>query len=241
MREVRAGQQASCCAAADSVAMGKYLRVIYLLSFRAPAVTTSEVATRLGVAAPSVSAMLRRLGAAGLITSAGAGGIVLSEHAERHAREVVRRHRLIETFLVQAAGMSWDEVHDEAEALQDAASDRLIERIDAALGHPHRDPHGDPIPPAAGQPADDYAEDWSPALAGVPVGQSFKVDRVCDDDSAALQYLAGLGVRPGVLLRVLEREPFGGPLWVEIEGEAEGGRRALGAPLTQLVHGVVAG
>jgi DtxR family transcriptional regulator, Mn-dependent transcriptional regulator len=225
MREGRAGQKASCCAAADSVAMGKYLRVIYLLSFRAPAVTTSEVAARLGVAAPSVSAMLRRLGAAGLITSSGAGGIVLSEHAQRHAREVVRRHRLIETFLVQAAGMSWDEVHDEAEALQDAVSGRLIERIDAALGHPHRDPHGDPIPPAAGQPADDYAEDWSPALAGVRAGQSFRVDRISDEDSAALQYLAGLGVRPGVLVRVLEREPFGGPLWVEVEGC----RRALGA------------
>lgn len=217
--------------------MGKYLRVIYLLSFKAPSVTTSEVAARLGVAAPSVSAMLRRLGTAGLITSSGAGGIVLSEHARRHAREVVRRHRLIETFLVQAAGMSWDEVHDEAEALQDVVSGRLIDRIDTALGHPRRDPHGDPIPPPAGEPADDYAEDWSPALAGVPVGKVFRVDRVSDEDSAALQYLAGLGVRPGVLLRVLEREPFGGPLWVEVGGQ----RRALGAPLTQLVHGVVAG
>lgn len=217
--------------------MGKYLRVIYLLSFKAPSVTTSEVAARLGVAAPSVSAMLRRLGTAGLITSSGAGGIVLSEHARRHAREVVRRHRLIETFLVQAAGMSWDEVHHEAEALQDVVSGRLIDRIDTALGHPRRDPHGDPIPPPAGEPADDYAEDWSPALAGVPVGKVFRVDRVSDEDSAALQYLAGLGVRPGVLLRVLEREPFGGPLWVEVGGQ----RRALGAPLTQLVHGVVAG
>src|SRR5579859_3084008 len=109
----------ACCAAAASAAMGKYLRVIYLLSFKGPCVTTSEVAARLGVAAPSVSAMLRRLDASGLITAAGPAG------------EVVRRHRLIETFLVQAAGMSWDEVHDEAEALQDAASDRLIERIDA--------------------------------------------------------------------------------------------------------------
>lgn len=225
----------ACCAAAASATMGKYLRVIYLLSFKGPCVTTSEVAARLGVAAPSVSAMLRRLDTAGLITAAGPAGIVLSEHAERHAREVVRRHRLIETFLVQAAGMSWDEVHDEAEALQDAASDRLIERIDATLGHPLRDPHGDPIPPAAGQPAEGYAEEWSPALDGAPAGATFWVDRISDEDSAALQYLAGLGVRPGVLLRVLEREPFGGPLWVEVGGQ----RRALGSPLTQLVHGVV--
>ena len=226
----------ACCAAAASAAMGKYLRVVYLLSFKGPCVTTSEVAARLGVAAPSVSAMLRRLDAAGLITASGAGGIVLSQHAERHARDVVRRHRLIETFLVQAAGMSWDEVHEEAEALQDAVSDRLIERIDAALGHPHRDPHGDPIPQPADGPADGYTEDWSPSLTGVSAGQSFWVDRISDEDSTALQYLAGLGVRPGVVLRVLDREPFGGPLWVEVGGQ----RRALGTPLTQLVHGVVA-
>ena len=225
----------ACCAAAASAAMGKYLRVIYLLSFKAQCVTTSEVALRLGVAAPSVSAMLRRLDAAGLLTASGAGGIVLSDHAERHARDVVRRHRLIETFLVQAAGMSWDEVHHEAEALQDVVSDRLIERIDATLGHPHRDPHGDPIPQPCDGSADGYAEEWSPALAGVPAGQSFRVDRISDEDSAALQYLAGLGVRPGVVLEVLDREPFGGPVWVEVGGQ----RRALGAPLTQLVHGVV--
>jgi DtxR family Mn-dependent transcriptional regulator len=225
----------ACCAAAASTAMGKYLRVIYLLSFKAQCVTTSEVAARLGVAAPSVSAMLRRLDAAGLLTASGAGGIVLSDHAERHARDVVRRHRLIETFLVQAAGMSWDEVHHEAEALQDVVSDRLIERIDATLGHPHRDPHGDPIPQPSDGSADGYAEEWSPALAGVPAGQSFRIDRISDEDSTALQYLAGLGVRPGVVLQVLDREPFGGPVWVEVGGQ----RRALGGPLTQLVHGVV--
>jgi len=175
--------------------------------------------------------MLHRLGAAGLLAASGSGGITLSEHGQWHAREMVRRHRLIETFLVQAAGMSWDEVHDEAEALQHAVSDLLIERIDAVLGRPRRDPHGDPIP----QPAADYIEDWSPALAGVAVGELFRVDRVSDEDSAALQYLAGLGVRPGVVLRVQDREPFGGPLWVEVGGQ----RHAMGIPLAQLVHGVV--
>ncbi len=211
--------------------MGKYLRVIYLLAFRAPPVLTSDVAARLGVAPPSVSAMLHRLGAAGLLAASGSGGIMLSEHGQWHAREMVRRHRLIETFLVQAARMSWDEVHDEAEALQHAASDLLIDRIDAALGHPQQDPHGDPIP----QPAADYIEDWPPDLADVAAGEWFRVDRVSDEDSAALQYLASLGVRPGVVLRVLEREPFGGPLWVEVGGQ----RRAMGTALTHLVHGVV--
>jgi DtxR family transcriptional regulator, Mn-dependent transcriptional regulator len=226
-----AGRGSSCCAAARSEAMGRYLRVIYLLSFRAPPVLTGDVAARLGVAAPSVSAMLRRLGAAGLLAASGSGGIALSEHGQRHAREVVRRHRLIETFLVRAVGMSWDEVHEEAEALQQVVSDLLIDRIDAALGYPRRDPHGDPIPQRSG----DHVEDWPPALAGIAAGTCFRVDRVSDEDSAALHYLAEMGIRPGVVLRVLEREPFGGPLWVEVGAQ----RRAMGAPLTRLVHGVI--
>ena len=150
MMAVSAGRGSSCCGAARSEAMSRYLRVIYLLGFKAPPVSTSDVAARLGVAPPSVSAMLRRLDAAGLLAGSGSGGITLTEHGQRHARDVIRRHRLIETFLVQAAGMSWDEVHDEAEALQHAVSDLLVERIDAALGHPRRDPHGDPIPQPEG-------------------------------------------------------------------------------------------
>ena len=230
MRVAPAERGSSCCDAARSDAMDKYLRVIYVLSFKAPPVLTSAVAARLGVAAPSVSAMLHRLGVAGLLAGSGGGGIVLSDHGQRHAREVVRRHRLIESFLVEAAGMSWDEVHEEAEALQHAVSDLLVDRIDAALGHPRRDPHGDPIPPPSGE----HIEDWPPALADAAAGGRFRVDRVSDEDSAALRYLASLGVRPGVVLRVLEREPFGGPLWIEIGGQ----RRALGTPAARLVHGV---
>jgi DtxR family Mn-dependent transcriptional regulator len=109
-------------------------------------------------------------------------------------------------------------------------SDLLVDRIDAALGHPRRDPHGDPIPPPSGE----HVEDWPPALADAAAGGRFRVDRVSDEDSAALRYLASLGVRPGVVLRVLEREPFGGPLWIEIGGQ----RRALGTPAARLVHGV---
>jgi DtxR family Mn-dependent transcriptional regulator len=211
--------------------MEKYLRAIYLLSFKAPPVSTSQVAARLGVAPPSVSAMLRRLGAAGLLSASGSAGIALSEHGESHATDVIRRHRLIETFLVRAVGMRWDEVHAEAEALQYAASELLIERIDSVLGHPQRDPHGDPIP----LPSGDHVEDWSPPLADAPEGASFQVDRVSDEESTALRYLAGLGIGPGVKLRVAEQEPFGGPLWVEIGGR----RHALGTQLTHLVHGVV--
>jgi DtxR family transcriptional regulator, Mn-dependent transcriptional regulator len=225
-----AGTRTVCCDAARSEAMGKYLRAIYLLGFKSPRVSTSDVAARLGVAPPSVSAMLRRLDAAGLLAASGSSGIMLSEHGQRHAREVLRRHRLIEAFLVQSAGMGWDEVHEEAEALQLVVSDLLIDRIDAALGHPDRDPHGDPIP----QPTGDHVEDWPPALADAAEGASFRVERVSDEDSTALRYLGELGIRPGVVLRVLEREPFGGPQWVEVGGQ----RRAMGAQLTHLVHGV---
>ena len=231
MCRMMAGRAGGCCDAARSEAMGKYLRVIYLLSFKAPPVLTCDVAARLGVAPPSVSAMLRRLAAAGLLGGSGSGGITLSDHGRDHAREMVRRHRLIETFLVQAAGMSWDEVHDEAEALQHAVSGLLIERIDAALGYPCRDPHGDPIPPPSGE----HVEDWSPALADAGIGAYLEVDRVSDEDSGALAYLAGLGIRPGVVVRVVAREPFGGPLWVEAGGQ----RRAIGVPLASLVHGVI--
>jgi len=231
MNSAPVGRRFSCCDLERSEAMERYLRAIYLLTFRAPPVSTSDVAALLGVAPPSVSAMLRRFEAAGLLAAAGSAGIALSEHGERHATNVIRRHRLIETFLVRAAGMRWDEVHAEAEALQHAASELLIDRIDSVLGHPRRDPHGDPIPPPSG----DHVEDWSPALADAPEGARFRVDRVSDEESAALRYLAGLGIGPGVMLRVLDREPFGGPLWVEIGGR----RRALGTQLTYLVHGVV--
>jgi len=211
--------------------MEKYLRAIYLLSFKAPPVSTSQLAARLGVAPPSVSAMLRRLADVGLLAASGSTGIVLTEHGDRHAMNVIRRHRLIETFLVRAAGMRWDEVDAEAEALQHAASELLIDRIDSVLGYPERDPHGDPIPPSSG----DHLEHWSPPLAEAPDGANFQVNRVSDEESAALRYLAGLGIGPGVTLRVLEREPFGGPLWVDVGGQ----RRALGTQLTYLVHGVV--
>jgi DtxR family transcriptional regulator, Mn-dependent transcriptional regulator len=231
MSPVPAQRTLPCCDLERSEAMEKYLRAIYLLSFKAPPVSTSQVAARLGVAPPSVSAMLRRLGAAGLLSASGSAGIALSEHGERHATNVIRRHRLIETFLVRAVGMRWDEVHAEAEALQHAASELLIERIDSVLGHPQRDPHGDPIPLASG----DHVEDWSPPLADAPEGARFQVDRVSDEESTALRYLAGLGIGPGVTLRVAEQEPFGGPLWVEVGGR----RRALGTQLTHLVHGVV--
>jgi DtxR family Mn-dependent transcriptional regulator len=212
-----------------SEAVEGYLKSIFGLSTSGAAVTTSAVAAQLGIAAPSVSAMLKRLEASDLITRSDDHRIGLTEHGERHALGIVRRLRLVEVFLTEVLGVPWDEVNAEAEILEHAVSARLEERIDAFLGHPTRDPHGDPIPPSSGQ----HVEDWGSPLTAAPPGSRFLVERVSDRDSAVLRHLALLGVRPGAVLGVIECEPFGGPLWVDIDGR----RQPLGSELVQDLHG----
>jgi len=219
----------SCCAISHTPVVEDYLKAIFALSSHGGGATTSELAGCLGVAPPTVSAMLRRLEANGLIRRSDDHRIGLTEHGERHALGVVRRHRLVEAFLARVLGVPWDEVHAEAEVLEHAISARLEERMDIFLDHPTHDPHGDPIPPPSGQ----HVETWASPLAGAAPDSRFVVERVSDRDSAVLRYLAGLGVRPGAVLAVLEWSPFGGPLWVEIDGQ----RHPLGAGLVQTVHG----
>ncbi len=220
----------SCCGIAQSVAVEDYLKTIFVRSGRGDAATTSFLANRLAVAPPTVSAMLKRLDAAGLIVrSTDHHRIVLTPHGEVHARGVVRRHRLLEAFLATTLDLRWDEVDAEADLLEHAISDRLLERIDAFLGHPALDPHGDPIP----RPDRQHLEAWPPALSRVSVPSRFRVERVSDRDSAALRYLARLGIRPGTVLDVLERSPFDGPLWVQVDGA----RHGLGPALAEVVHG----
>lgn len=210
-------------------AVEDYLKAIYALTTSGEGATTSHIAQRLGVASPTVSGMVKRLEADQLVARAGAGAISLTPAGEREALRVVRRHRLLETFLAEVVGVPWDEVHDEAEILEHALSDRLEERIDALLDHPSYDPHGDPIPSRDGH----HTEDWADPLDATPPGARFRVERVSDRDSAALRYLASLGIRPGVVLEVGEREPFGGPQWVTVADE----RLALGQQLARLLHG----
>ena len=175
--------------------------------------------------------MIKRLESLQLLERRKGSGVRLTAQGEHAALRIVRRHRLLETFLARVLGMTWDEVHAEAELLEHALSDRLEERIDIALGHPTHDPHGDPIPPRHGR----HKEAWGRRLDGVPAGDRFRVERVSDRDSAALRHLGVLGVVPGALIEVEELAPFGGPQWVKIDGQ----RHALGAPLTRLVHGRV--
>jgi DtxR family Mn-dependent transcriptional regulator len=169
------------------------LRTVFVRSGRSEPVSTSALADELHVSPPTVSIMLKRLTTAGLLRRTDGHLAALTEHGAAHARDVVRRHRLLEAFLAQELDVPWDEVHAEADALEHAVSDRLIDRIDRHLGRPDRDPHGDPIPRGTGG----LDEGWGVRLDAAPDGSAFDVERVYDRDSAALRYLAGLGPSAG--------------------------------------------
>lgn len=172
--------------------------------------------------------MVKRLSELGLLTHEPYRGAMLTEEGRRQAVRVIRRHRLIEAYLVAFLGYTWDSVHDEAERLEHAASDELVERMADALDHPTVDPHGDPIPDAHG--AVDRPD--LTALAEVPIGAAAVVRRVGTSDAERLRYLAGVGLVPGARLRVLDREPFNGPVTLEVAGRSQ----VLGAELAGLVH-----
>lgn len=204
-----------------------YLKAIYVLQSYGREVTTSGIAARLGVAPPSVSAMVKRLAAEGLVGHHPYREVRLTDAGEKAALGVVRRHRLVETYLHEALGLPWDEVHDEAEVLEHAVSERVVDAMDAALGHPARDPHGDPIPPRRGR----HREICDAALASVAPGARVRVERVSDHDPAVLRHLAAINVVPGAEMVVEGRDPFGGPVWVVAGND----RRALGQELVESI------
>lgn len=212
--------------------MEDYLKAIFRLEADTGVVTTTAVAGRLGVAGGSASGMVGRLEAAGLVARHADHHITLTEPGRLAALRVVRRHRLIETFLHTIVGVPWHEVHAEAEVLEHALSDRLEARIDELLGHPRTDPHGDPIPPVDGR---GHAEAWAQRLSEVPVGATLHVERVSDQDPEALVYLAELGLRPGAMVRVERIDPFDGPVWVELAGTSH----ALSPTLARIISGSV--
>ncbi|MFT4164653.1 MAG: metal-dependent transcriptional regulator [Microlunatus sp.] len=159
-------------------------------------VTVGYLANRLGLAPSSVSETVRKLTERGLLTHARYGAISLTADGERVALGMVRKHRLIETFLVDYLGYGWDEVHDEAEVLEHAVSDTFIDRLDAKLGHPRVDPHGDPIPSADRSLADQP----DTRLDDVPAGTQVRIDRVSDEDPELLRQLAESGIAIGELV-----------------------------------------
>lgn len=194
-----------------------YLKAIYRLSPEGRAASTSEIAHLLELSPPSVSGMVKRLSELGLLEHLPYKGVQLTAEGRRAALRMVRRHRLIEAYLVEFLGYSWDVVHEEAERLEHAVSDKLVERMAAALGHPTVDPHGDPIPTADGS----VEELASTPLAALQVGDIAEIVRVAEGESERLRYLATLGLRPGAVVTVLDRQPFGGPLTIETRGEVQ--------------------
>ena len=200
----------------NSEAIEDYAKAIYALASRSSGpVGTSELARRLGVTPATATAMLKRLDERGLVRHQPYRGVTLTTEGERVALEVIRHHRLLESFLAEALGMPWDRVHAEAEVLEHYISEDLEELIAAKLGQPSHDPHGDPIPgPDLHAPGDD----GSRPLGDVASGEGATFSRVSDSDPAMLRYLADRGIRPGVKLTVAGRQPFGGPLLVEVEG-----------------------
>jgi DtxR family transcriptional regulator, Mn-dependent transcriptional regulator len=212
-----------------SDAVQDYSKAIWSLAQRSTQpVSTSAIAERLEVSPASASAMVKRLESIGLAAREPYHGVRLTRAGERVALEVLRHHRLLELYLAEALGMSWDRVHEEAEVLEHAISPELSELIAAKLGNPTRDPHGDPIPTANGE----IDEVPTRSLAELRPGERGRFTRVSDSNSDMLRYLSERGIGPGDELQCVGREPFGGPLTVF----ANGREHALGDLLTRAMR-----
>ena len=213
--------------AANTAAVEDYAKAIYALARRGGGrVGTSALADRLGVSPGTVTAMLKRMAEMGLVEHERYRGVALTDAGERVALEVIRHHRLIESYLADALGMPWDKVHDEAEVLEHYISEELEERIAAALGDPSHDPHGDPIPDRRLSLS---ADDAGVALADLDPGENGTFSRVSDSDPEMLRYLDERGIRPGARVAVQDREPFGGALMIVVDGTAH----AIGVELAR--------
>jgi DtxR family transcriptional regulator, Mn-dependent transcriptional regulator len=201
--------------AANTEAVEDYAKAIHALGAKTgEPVSTTALAGRLGVSPGSVTAMLKRMGEIRLVRHEPYHGVSLTPAGEQVALEVIRHHRLIESYLAEALGMPWDRVHDEAEVLEHYISEELEQRIASALGDPSHDPHGDPIPNAEL----DLADEQTVALAELGPGAEATFSRVSDAEPEMLRYLGGRGIRPGARLRMLRVEPFGGPRVIEVDG-----------------------
>jgi DtxR family Mn-dependent transcriptional regulator len=204
-----------------------YLKAIYQISPEGRPASTSEIAHLLALSPPSVTGMVKRLSEYGLLEHVPYRGVQLTDEGRRAALRMVRRHRLIEAYLVEFLGYSWDTVHEEAERLEHAVSDTMVERMASALGNPDVDPHGDPIPAADGS----IHEMACTPLSDVPVGETVEIHRVHESQPERLRYIASLGLRPGVRVTVLDRQPIDDLVTIEVEGNRHVIGRELGHAL----------
>ena len=215
--------------AALSPAVEDYAKAIYALEQRSDhPVATNDLAERLGVTPASASGMLRKLDELGLVTHTPYRGVSLTDDGLKVALEVLRHHRLLELYLAESLGVPWDRVHDEAEVLEHVISEDLERLISARLGEPTVDPHGDPIP-SAGFEID---EGESCSLEDLPDGAAGRFVRVSDADPGMLRYLAEQGVTLGDRVVVTDRQPYGGPVFVELSGR----RLAFGGELARAMR-----
>ena len=213
-----------------SSSVGDYLKTIWQLAHDGP-VSTGDIAKELGVTAPSVTGMLGRMSGLGLIHYQPYRGAELTEEGRREALRLIRRHRLLETFMINELGFGWEEVHAEAELMEHVVSDDFTERLAAHLGQPEFDPHGDPIPRADGS----LPSAPDTPLAELRPGERFIVHRVLSQDSELLGYLEGVGIEPGRQLTLRSKEPGGALLHLEF-ADARGapGKGGVGATARSL-------
>jgi DtxR family transcriptional regulator, Mn-dependent transcriptional regulator len=211
-----------------SSAIQDYLKSILALESEGARVTSSALATRMGVSAPSATAMAKRLADLGLVERAPYRDIALTEAGRRAALEVLRHHRLLERYLAETLGLPIEEVHAEADRLEHALSEELEARIDEALGFPTHDPHGDPIP----SPLLELESVADRSLASLEPGERSTVTRVPDSDAELLQYLTTLSLVPGADVELRTAAPFGGPLTVR----AANGEHALSRELAARIR-----
>ena len=194
-------------------AIEDYLKTIFNLAQDESPVTTSRIAAARDVKPASATGMIQRLAKLNLADYEKHRGVTLTPAGERIALEVIRHHRLLEAYLIEALGFSWDEVHEQADILEHVISEKLEQRIAEALDHPQFDPHGDPIPAKDGSmPILEHE-----SLSNVAVGTAVRVSRITDDEnSELLRYLADLGLVPGALVTVVHLAPFDGPLTISV-------------------------
>lgn len=198
-----------------SASSQNYLKAVWSLGEWSDApVTSSTVAARTGVRLSTASDAIRRLTDQGLLEHAPYGAVTLTSAGRVHAVAMIRRHRLIESFLVEVLGYRWDQVHDEAESLEHAVSDFMVDRIDEYLGRPDRDPHGDPIPARDGT----VGRPDAALLTGVETGRRVVVERISDEDPQLLQYLADHGIGVETVLETRAAAPYSDAIEVAIDG-----------------------
>jgi DtxR family Mn-dependent transcriptional regulator len=197
-----------------SVAIQDYLKEIYKLQSAGERPTTTAIARRMGVAPSSVTSMLKKLAALGLVEHAPYRGVSLTETGEQIALEIVRHHRLIEMYLAETLGLPIDALHAEADRLEHVLSEELEARIDEQLGYPTHDPHGDPIPDAGLR----VARSSLRPLTDLEPGEKATVRRVPDGDAELLRYLAELTLVPGRRVTMRQTAPFNGPLTIDVDG-----------------------